>query len=109
MNLMCPCTDRDFTANRNIKGWCTTLLPTCGKRGLTMVSRRGWFGSFIVFQDDAVVMLLYWRKCLLLVGERKFYGHVKMKDYILSPLGRFYRHFLHITINSISFLFFFPS
>ena len=36
-------------------------------------------GSSIVFQDDAMVMLLYWKKCLLLVGERKFYGHVTMK------------------------------
>ena len=44
-------------------------------------SRGGWFGSSIVFQDDAVVMLLYWRERLLLVGERKFYGHVTMKDY----------------------------
>ena len=32
----------------------------------------GWFGSSIVFQDNAMVMLLYWKKCLLLVGERKF-------------------------------------
>ena len=47
----------------------------------TILSRGGWFGSSIVFQDDAMVMLLYWRKCLLLVGERKFYGHVTMKDY----------------------------
>ena len=47
---------------------------------LTIVSRGGWFGSSIVFQDDAVVMLLYWRKCLSLVGERKFYGHVTAKD-----------------------------
>ena len=46
-----------------------------------IVSRGGWFGSSIVFQDDAMVMLLYWRKCLLLVGERKFYGHVTAKDY----------------------------
>ena len=45
-----------------------------------IVSRVGWFESSIVFQDDAVVMLLYWRKCLLLVGERKFYGHVTAKD-----------------------------
>ena len=27
-----------------------------------------------------MVMLLYRRKCLLLVGERKFYGHVTAKD-----------------------------
>ena len=46
----------------------------------TIVSRGGWFGSSIVFQDNAMVMLLYWRKCLLLVGERKFYGHVTAKD-----------------------------
>ena len=46
----------------------------------TIVSRGGWFGSSIVFQDDAMVMLLYWRKCLLLVGERKFNGHVTAKD-----------------------------
>ena len=46
----------------------------------TIVSRGGWFGSSIVFQDDAMVMLLYWRKCLLLVGERKFYGHLTAKD-----------------------------
>ena len=32
--------------------------------------------SFIVFQDDAMVMLLYWRKCFVLVAERKFYEHV---------------------------------
>ena len=44
-----------------------------------IVNRGGWFGSSIVFQDDAMVMLLYWRKCLLLVGERKFYGHVTAK------------------------------
>ena len=41
-----------------------------------IVSRGGWFGSSVVFQDDTMVMLLYWRKCLLLVGETKFYGHV---------------------------------
>ena len=40
---------------------------------ITIVSRGGWFGSSVVFQDDAMVMLLYWRKCLLLVGEIKFY------------------------------------
>ena len=34
--------------------------------------------------DDAMVMLLYWRKCLLLVGERKLHGHVTMKDYTNS-------------------------
>ena len=45
-----------------------------------IVSRGEWFGSSIVFQDDAMAMLLYWRKCLLLVGERKFYGHVTTKD-----------------------------
>ena len=33
-----------------------------------------WFGISIVFQDEAMVMLLYWTKCLLLVGERKFYA-----------------------------------
>ena len=27
-----------------------------------------------------MVMSMYWRKCLLLVGERKFYGHVTAKD-----------------------------
>ena len=27
-----------------------------------------------------MVMLLYWGKCLLLVGERKFYRHVSAKD-----------------------------
>ena len=27
-----------------------------------------------------MVMLLYWRKYLLLVGERKFYGYVMVKD-----------------------------
>ena len=52
---------------------------------VTLVRRGGWFGSSIVFQDDAMVMLLncivlYWRKCLLLVGERKFYGHMMAKD-----------------------------
>ena len=47
---------------------------------INIVSRGGWFGSFIVFQDDAMVMLLYWRKCLLLVAERKFYVHVTAKD-----------------------------
>ena len=45
-----------------------------------IVSRGGWFGSSVVFRDDAMVMLLYWRKCLLLVGEEKFYGHVTAKD-----------------------------
>ena len=39
-----------------------------------IVNGGGWFGSSIFFEDDAMVMLLYWRKCLLLVGERKFYG-----------------------------------
>ena len=56
----------------------------CIKVGLHIVSRGGWFGSSIVFQDDAIVMLLYWRKCLLLVGERKFYGHVTAKDLITA-------------------------
>ena len=58
--------------------------------GRTTVSGGGWFGSSIVFQFDAMVMLLYWRKCLLLVGERKPYEnltakdsrHVKLKYYI---------------------------
>ena len=27
-----------------------------------------------------MAMFLYWRKCLLLVGERKLYGHVKAKN-----------------------------
>ena len=40
--------------------------PIC----LFIVSRGEWFGSSIEFQDDdAMVTLLYWRKCLLLVGE----------------------------------------
>ena len=37
---------------------------------LAIISRGGWFGSSIVFQDDAMV-----------IGERKFYGLVTMKDY----------------------------
>ena len=53
----------------------------------SIVSEGGSFGSSIVFQDDAMVMLLYWRKCLLLVGERKFYGHVMAKDYTNLILG----------------------
>ena len=37
---------------------------------LIIVSRGGWFGGSIVFQDDAMAMLLYWRKCLLLIMEK---------------------------------------
>ena len=43
-------------------------------------NEEGWFGSSIVFQHDTMVMLLYWRKCLLLIGERNFYGHMTAKD-----------------------------
>ena len=43
-------------------GWQLDLLL------LDSIVRRGWwFGSSIVFQDDTMVMSLYWRKCLLLL------------------------------------------
>ena len=35
----------------------------------SIASRVGWFGSSIVFQDDAMVMILYWRKCYWLEKE----------------------------------------
>ena len=39
------------------------------KLSWSIVNEGGWFGTSIVFQDDAMVMLLYWRKWLLLVGK----------------------------------------
>ena len=56
------------------------LRPHHFQEAIVALGRGGWFGSSIVFRDDAMIMLLYWRKCLLLVGEKKFYGHVTAKD-----------------------------
>ena len=42
---------------------CTVGEKLVCEMGPTIVSRGGWFRSSIIFQDDAMVMLLYWRKC----------------------------------------------
>ena len=72
--------DLKYRSDTDIVGQHWTRSGILSNASETMVSRGRWFGSSIVFRDDAMVMLLYWRKCLLLVGERKFYGHMTAKD-----------------------------
>ena len=49
--------------------------------GWFTVSRRGGYGSSIVFQDDArSCYCIVLEKVFVIVGETKIYGHVTAKD-----------------------------